>query len=358
LRCCIFHDTETASDSKQFIFHKKFATCKEILDGFIATYADYTYTQDENTGVIWFHRKAVNYPDILRFKVKIDRPAIQVPMCTGVLSPLQSIVGGAPYPIHDKNWVATFNYYVDLPSGSFCARDVINMCCAANINTGFCVIRDKQGAFEISPWNLIYLNPLAPPRTAAVNFWNTEFSEREAIPSIDKIAAALSDPLPRKRWAAGVYLRGTTANYRTRDLLVNVGSDSEKILLIALQLKRIEVPGQNFPYLTKFLEQHQGLQRVLTNQLTDLAPGVALLAALELAREKNDITIMDIVANHRFSRAEIAMIKPDLIRIAREYPQVRERLSKLKFDDPELTPSGINDLYNTNIFSHVETYRK
>lgn len=359
LRTCIFRDIETDSDSNKFIFDKKSTTCRELLDAFITTYPTYTYTQDNKTGVIWIHRKVIKYADILNVKVEIDRPVIQVPMCTVVLTPLQPLLGATPYPLGNKNWVNAFNYYIDLPRGVFTARDIINACCAAHINTAFWISKDNQGVLEIAPWNLMYANPLAPPRAAAVRFWKTEVDASEdGIPTLDQIGDALSDPVPRKRWAAGVYLRATYLNYQTMDLMVNGRENAERVVWAALQLKRIEVPGEEFPYLTKFLSQADELQIALTNQLSRLNPGLALLACMELAREKNDASVMDVVANHKLSVAEIAAIKPDLIRIARESKLIRDELSKMKFDDQELSPEGLRELESTNIFSHIPAEEK
>lgn len=76
---------------------------------------------------------------------------------------------------------------------------------------------------------------------------------------------------------------------------------------------------------------------------------------MEVAREKNDATAMDLVADHNFSTAEIAIIKPELIRIARQSKLVRDKLSKMKFDDPELSPDALHELEDTNLFTLIST---
>ena len=47
----------------------------------------------------------------------------------------------------------------------------------------------------------------------------------------------------------------------------------------------------------------------------------------------------------------IAVIKPDLIRIARKSKLVRDKLSKMSLDDPELSPDGLHELEWTNRFT-------
>jgi hypothetical protein len=79
---------------------------------------------------------------------------------------------------------------------------------------------------------------------------------------------------------------------------------------------------------------------------------------MELARENNDSRLMEVVADHKFTGAEIAMIKPELYRIARESKLVREELLKMHFDVPELSVTALSELESTNFFTLVPEDRK
>jgi hypothetical protein len=94
-----------------------------------------------------------------------------------------------------------------------------------------------------------------------------------------------------------------------------------------------------------------GTNRAITmRNLARVNPGLALVTSMELAREQQDPSTMDMVAGHKFTEAEIAVIKPDVYRIARESKLVRDKLIQMKFEAPELSPAGLHELENTNLF--------
>lgn len=357
LRTCLFQDITTESDSNEFTFERQSTTCREVLNALASSYPDYTYSQDDKTGITWIHRKAIPYSNVLDSKIKIDHTAIQVPMCIGVLIPLQSELGWLPYPVFDKPWMATFNYGVDLQRGVFSVRDIINICCTGDVTTGFWISMSPEGRLVVQPWHLITTNPFVPPREAAVDYWRTEVDQNSSeIPTLDKIGLALADSNRRIRWAAVNYLRATPSNYRTRDL-IEEANDEHKMMWAALQLKRLETAQEDFPYLTKFLNGVAVLQNALTDYYDKLSPGLALLVSMELARERNDVSDLRMSFSHRFSLEETASVKADLIRIARASKLVRTNLAKMTFDDPELAPETWQGLDETNLFKVVSPSR-
>ena len=100
----------------------------------------------------------------------------------------------------------------------------------------------------------------------------------------------------------------------------------------------------------QFISMHPFVMHSLTNGLAERNPCVALLLSMELAIEHTNAAPMDVVGSHRFSAAECAVIRPDVIRIARQSELVRERLAKMVFDDPALSPQMLLELANTNLF--------
>jgi hypothetical protein len=354
LRSCLYCDLVSDSDSVKFVFNKQTTTGKELLEAFFSAYPAYTYTRDQETGIIWIHRRIRRYDEILGQKVAIVHAAMQVPMFTGVLVPLRRLMpkkANDLVEISDRNTEATFGNPVDLPSGVFTLRDILNFCCAQDPITGFEVFPQANGNMVIEPVNLIYRNPLAPPRDAAVKFWEVMISKpTNQVPTLDEIGLALSDPNPETRLASRLYLVATPMNYHRFDL-VNKANSPKKAVWAALALRSIELARGDQPYLS--LPFMGRVINIFTNDLARLDPGLALLTAMELAREKQDPNIIDVVAEHRFTTAEIAVIKPDLIRIARQSKLVRDKLSKLKFDDPTLSPENLRGLENTNLFTLV-----
>jgi hypothetical protein len=203
----------------------------------------------------------------------------------------------------------------------------------------------------------MYDNPFAPPRPGILQFWEVEVGKAAAgIPELAEIGAALADSDPRKRWAAAAFLHATPENYIPMDLVLK-STNSTGAVWAALALKEIETSQGEQKYIT-LLESMKRVRQAFTNNLTQLDPGLALLTSMELARENNDSRLMEVVADHKFTGAEIAMIKPELYRIARESKLVREELLKMHFDVPELSVTALSELESTNFFTLVPEDRK
>jgi hypothetical protein len=206
--------------------------------------------------------------------------------------------------------------------------------------------------------HLNYQNPLAPPRTAAVKYWDTEIGNAtNVVPSGDEIGAALADPNPRIRAVACRYLELTPLSFDRRDLLkTNSSAELRKSLWAMLEVKSITFPpGSSFPMLSN--RKVPWVMSAFTNNLAQVDPGLALLTSMELALEKKDTSIMDCVTGHEFTKAEIAVIKPDVYRIARASKLVRDKLLEMKFAAPELSAQSLHELENTNLFTLVQTYK-
>jgi len=77
-----------------------------------------------------------------------------------------------------------------------------------------------------------------------------------------------------------------------------------------------------------------------------------------LAMERKDASVMDVVSGHKFTAAEIAEVKPDVYRIARESKLVRDKLVEMKFDVPELSAAALTELADTNLFTLVPAEKK
>lgn len=366
LRFNLYMDAKLDGDSAPFSFKKEKATGKELLEAFLAAYPAYTYTQSAETGVIWIHRKAVDFDRILDEKIIVEKEAIQVPMYNGIYEPLCRLVASR-YPIADASsqsqelaGTAEYNYPVDLPAGEYTFRRILDFCCVQN----------PGQVFAFSPWvfeegrigtggsvrQFIYRNPMAPPRPLAVAYWDAQVGKvSNGVPRIDDIGTALACPDPRIRTAALRYLEVThDNNYNTMGLVkTNSLDDMKKTDWAMLELKTMNIAPDSpkFPVISN--TNAFWVMMSFTNNLAQADPGLALLISMELAREKNEPDLMDCVTGHKFTQAEIAVIKPDVYRIARQSKLVRDKLIEMKFDAPELSPESLRELENTNFFRLV-----
>jgi len=350
LRANLYMDVRSDSDSESFSFNKETTTGKELIEAFIATYPAYTYTQDYETGVIWIHRKQVNYEDILTQKIKINHSAYQAPAFNVVIWPLCRLLS---IQLGTLNRGPSFNYGVDLPTGIYTAKKIVNLCCIANPNKAFDFVPSfLGGGIMIELDDLYYSNPLAPPRAGAVRFWEIEIGKStNGIPSAVEAGAIMADADPIKRWAARCYFEAATINYRWSDIFEKSGSPENEVWA-ALGVEAAIYRGINDP---QFLVANAapGFTTNLT-QIND--PGLALVTSLELAREKqgtNYLYLDTIVSQHKFTEAEIGSIKSDVYRLVHESPLALDKLKSLKLDVPEFSPKALDELADTNIFTLV-----
>jgi hypothetical protein len=371
LRANFYKDAGADSDLTIFGFKKEAASGKEILDAFLATYPAYTYTQDKESGVIWIHPKRINYEDILNQKIKIDHPNYQIPMFTSVYKPLCSLLSpgviaaplgrsglldpsGQPYP------PTSYCYFIDLHSGGGAAIDILNLCCVANPTKAFMIVPESSGSkdsLSISILDLSYLNPMAPPRVAALKFWEIEIDKpTNGIPSIDEVNAAFCDIDPAKRLAAVVYLEAAQANYSPVRLIEKT-DDPEKAVWVALGVEQTLYRGVGDLKFFKNVAIH--IPRIMNDLMQIKDPRLALIASLELTREQQDTSYLDaVVSKHTFSEAEIASIKSDIYRLAHESNLVLDKLKAIKLNEPEFSPEALRKLESTNLFTLVPVATK
>ena len=353
LRANIYMDLQVGPNLQAINFKKKDATGKEILEALLTAFPAYTYTQDSETGVIWIHPKRIKYKDILYQKISIICPAHQIPMFTKVYEPLCSLLStnviaaslpksGPPY--------SSYGYFVDLPSGVFSAREILNFCCAANITKAFAIgpeTVESSNKSLLAVYDLHYLNPMALPRVASLKFWKIEIgTPSNEIPSVNEVNAALSSTNFAKRWAAVTYLEAAQANYSPVEIIEN-DRNPEKAVWAALGIENMLYNGIGDDNFFFNLESHfSAIQQDLA-LIKD--PGLALIASLELARVKRDFLNLDeIVKKHKFTDEEIACIRPNIYRLVNESPLVADKLVAMKPDSSGFPV--LSELERTNFF--------
>jgi len=369
LRANIYLDEASELDTTRFEFSKEKATGQDVADAFLSAYPAFTYTRDSLTRVLWFHPKSLPYADILSAKLQVMHPSLQLPMYSDVLQPLlrslyphstavvgafwKRLLGGAGP--RRENPLLQFDYGVDIPAGSYSVCDIIDLCCVCVPNLAFTVEATRDGMLWVNPVNLTYDNPLASVRIPAMELWKSEVSDTTNLPpSPAAIAVALSDLNPRKRWAAREYIRATSGlseGKATGDLTVDVWE--------LVGFKTVNLPGHGDTPFLRNDKNFRGTNLSITmHDLARIDPGLALVTAMEVAREGKDPAVLEVVSGHKFTEAEVAVIKPDVYRIARESKLVRDKLVEMKFDLPELSPDPLSELSNTNWFRSVAAENK
>jgi hypothetical protein len=375
LRANFYMDAGSDSDTTTFEFKKELATGKELLEAFLAAFPAYTYTQNQESGVIWIHPKRINYEDILNQKIKIDRPAHQVPMYRDVYIPLLKLLDpnvvdsydsrarigymGMIDPATGKPPIPISMFYdVDLPAGVYSAREILDFCCVANPSKAF-VIRPVYGKKEplvIFLEGLLVYNPLVPPRDEAVRFWELEIGKpTNGIPGNEEVRAAMSDTTnPEKRLAASLYVEACD-NYSPAILIGNAAG-SEQAVWTALEVESVEWRDALWSdaHARFFTEIPRSIPRMGEDLKKIENPDLALLVSLQFMREKLDTSYLDDIVNkHTYTKEEIASIKPELVRAARSSEIVRDKLKEMKLNVPELSPAALNELANTNYLTLV-----
>ena len=360
------------TESGTFEFKKDRATGKEILEAFLATFPAYTYSQDPDTGVLWVHPKRISYDQILNQKLVARHSASQVCMYTGIYKPLCEILPQSLAVEPLPNYIPTDRfgnpiikppsadcYAVDLPAGVLSVKEILNLCCVADPAKAFKVrpAPGRSGALQVIPVTLDYNNPLAPPRQAAVEFWRQEIGEpTNGVPSLEELLSAISDKNPRMRWAARAYWDATSLNYSTSELMQG-SRGSEQAIWAALAAGAVVFRGDTNLALLKY-ETHEfpGLSADL-DHVQD--PCLALIVLSQLEKEHRRIPYIDaLVTSHSYSEEELASVRSDVFRLAREAPSILKRLEALNLSSALFSAEAFKELTDTNLLVAVPDSKK
>jgi hypothetical protein len=369
LRANFYIDNFTDDAQKPFTFRKTETSGQELFAAFLEAYPALTYTQNPGTGIIWFYPKYIDYGDLLGRRVDVVRSVKQIPMYTGIYSPLckllgpqiidSSIMPGTQgFLLTGKPSVPTYWLYdIDLPAGTYSVRELLDICCLGNPSKAFIIepiskVRKKlisEGArFMIVRRTLTSDSPITPPPTEAISFWEIGIGKPiNGIPSFGEVREAMSDPNSMKRKAASSYLELASLNYSPLGLIGKAESADQAVWTafgVGYALFR-DCDTNLFitlaPEIPRLREDLRNIQN----------PCLALLASLQLTKEKQDTSYLDnIIRKHIYNEDEITSISPELTRMARSSKAVRDKLLAMKSILPELSPEALSDLANTNSF--------
>jgi len=370
VRANLFYDEQAINDNTYFYFNKQEATARELLDAYITTYPEFTYTQDNETGVLWIHPKRIKYNDILDQNINILTGAKNLPMYSGVYRPLCDLLAprlldsndpSVPFfgsrridpdtkrPLISQIWF----YDVDLPAGIHSVKNLLNYCCVANPTTAFAIgpMLDQPATQVIYLNSLIYGNPIAQPRDAAIKYWeDTRGKPAIEAPSAIEVGTALCDLDPRMRHSACLYFESCLINYDGYEMIKDKEAIDQKVWIVLgweyVQLGALATNGFHIAmaHIPNFKNDLDKIQNA----------GLALLVSLELARENMDGGNVDaIIGRHKYTYNEINSILPELTRMARTSKAVRDKLLRMNLPIGDLIQPDISKLEDANYLTKV-----
>jgi hypothetical protein len=328
--------TDTSPGESPFSFQADACTAQDLFNAFTAAYPDLTWTQDDRTGVIWLHPKSLLYRDILTPELTVPTDELGIPAYEGAVLRLSALPGpDLRMMLLGSGFSNTFNYAVDIPRGTYSARDLLNACCAANPTKAFCVDYNTQRGFvSVSPANLAdsdHHRPLSSPRPGALRFWEAEIGPTGgAPPTAEEIKARLADPSPRVRWAARNYVQAMIwAVPFDRWAAETPGRDQALWVCIGMTSVLVKCQDQGATHVASITRMKA---EATPDFLTSGEPGLAVLTAMELCRLTKDKSYLQIVSKRKFGKGGLSGIVSDAFRIARLSQGVREALQELGTD--------------------------
>ncbi|MGD0077534.1 MAG: hypothetical protein ABSB91_02780 [Sedimentisphaerales bacterium] len=327
LRSVLVVSDNTLTDAP-FTFKARRCSGAELLDALAASYRDFMWTQDRNTGVIWFHPIDFPLAKILPSKIQIDNEQLGVPMQTGILEAIEDIPNGIRVKQWGTGFTNTFNYPVDLHAGEYSVREILNACCVSNPNKTFYIqlYTKREPQFTvISAVNLLPLSALTAPRPGVLLFWKLTIGNLTApAPTNEQIAAELSNSDSKIRWAACKYTEAMLLSHWDfpYEEWMNKSQSPEQALWICLSAINVFVHSEKATY----IDGIKKMQSVNKDFFEKGDPNLAVLVALELAQLANDANALNIVSQRKFTPCALKQIKSEINYNARISSKVRNAL--------------------------------
>jgi hypothetical protein len=326
-----------AGSKVPFEFASEACTVADVIAAMLATYPDYTLTQDPDTGILWLHPVSVPYESILPAKVAIPPGMEQVPMLQGILRQLQP--QGA-FTVFQDGIVETFEnaaaYPVTLRPGVFTVRDVINMCCQASPSRTFGVV----GGSLISAGDILDDTPRPVARPGSLLFWRLGMGRAgDAEPTGAALLEALASPNPHERWVARSFINAEMFHISI-GAIINGAPRGRKAIWASLAMLGTFNLVNASPYMPglKRIQQEMSLDSAAT-----LDRPTTVLAAMEMARVGDD-ALLKRVAQWSLGPDESAAMYPDSVRIANLSTKVRAALKEANCAWPGLSAKDLRDM--------------
>jgi hypothetical protein len=311
-------------DLEQIPFEYESARCtvKDLYDALSTTYG-LSWVQDERTDVAWFHPVELAHDRILTTRIQATWDQLGLPMQSGILEPLEA--GGAT-GITVKQWGTlfqnTFDYAVDVPSGTYTVRDLLNLCCIANLTKTF-YVRLGQGGALVTAVNLVSDEVRSVP-VEALHLWDAQIGQErgKGAPTREQLMTALADQEAEVRRAARNYLEATIWSVGV-DELVNNRITAEQALWTCIGVTSVLVRSEEATHRASI----ETMERLATDDfLAECEPGLAVMTSLDLARLTKDAKALEVVKKRNLGASELAGVVSDACRVAALSGYVRKAL--------------------------------
>lgn len=329
--------SDSSSTDSAFAFEATRCSARDLLDALTASYSDFTWTQDESTGVIWFHPVDMVYADILSPEVAVANDQLGLPMQSGILEALDEV---PDLRLTARRWGTvfsnTFDYPVDVRTGKYSVRDLLNVSSIANPTKTFFVRVSSEGTV-ITAVNLVS-DKLSVPPPGALHLWRTEIGRFAGrAPTQDDVSTRLADSDPRIRRAARMYLEAMIWSFPV-DKWVSEVQDPEKALWLSLGLTSVLVRSEEATHTSSIQRMKKEARDEVLNNCN---PELAVLTALELIRVAGDKRALGIMSKRKLAPDSISRVASDVHRIMRKSGAVRnamrtERASWMSLPDETL----------------------
>lgn len=325
-----------------FSFKKEHCTVKDIFNEFTSRFPRMAWTQDQESGVIWFHPKEIPYNEILSYTIDFQQDEFGLRMVTDVLDKLPSVL-----PI--QFWLSkrgmlflnTFDYTVDFPKGKYTLRKIINQCCISKPSVSFILFRKSADGWTIAPLNLLSQEGKTVP-PGAMHWWRTELNPSQTDPPSDQqVIKELSSHDPKRRWAARQYLVSNCMILPFWEWMDKI-PDREAALWTTLAVLDTMVQD---PIRASNPRAIARIRKEFDDDLLMKGDSqLALFGAAELARVGKDRKPLEKLMQRPLSEAELNVNRGHLSRIVRESEIVRSVLKEQNSTWPNFSRSNILQL--------------
>jgi hypothetical protein len=301
------------------------ATCtvRELYDWLVGVFPEMTWSQDSESGIVWFHPRATPL-DALSNPIVFPHSMRGARVFSDILEPLatEQRFGLFRRGAARRN---TLDYPVDIPKGSYTIKEVLDLCASANPKTCFFAFVPDAGLI-IAPLTSFNQSPVPVP-PGAVAFWKTYINAADNhIPSERDIIGAMASSDPGVRWAGRNYLSMLLLSLSVDDLIRS--AEGRSALAAAIEVVNLMVRDLKMATHTVGLAT---IDRELTDAFLESGdPQLALLGALQLARVKKDTSKLEKLTTRALPETVVKPILSDVHRILRDAPQARSVLLKHK----------------------------
>lgn len=346
LRSILYLPSELETNSP-FTFNADKCTAKQLFDAFVSHFASMCWTQDITSGIIWLIPKGVDYGQLLTNRWAVAKDQYGLPMFSEVLVPMCASVHLGTAGPQGGLFFATFDYPVNLPSGSYTIREILNQCCVCNPMKNFGVFVNPRGTL-IQPDNLLPDMGLTSVTPGALAFWQAVVnSEQLQPPDLPTVIDALAAKDEHIRWGARCYIELTSRGTSYDDLVAQAPTVGNGLWAAIGCLNVLKRDPRHFTHVSSIQRMEQSFDPGLFESGD---PALAAVVALEMVWHSQDTRGLALIAKRKVTDDQLYGVKSDLYWIMRLSPLVRQKILEYRITWFSLTRDEVLSMHEPNIF--------